>query len=174
MTGAINNIGNIYKEQGDYARAMQSFKQSLEISTRIGHKGLLARGAARVGELYHFLDDPDSSRKYLEQELAIAEESGADAVASAYLAALDARQGEFDKSVKQLQDLMEEARGQPYVEKELVVGRLLGEVLTKYGSNEADRQEGRAALQKALSIAEEKGIAHEIRWINELLKENGL
>jgi hypothetical protein len=67
---------------------------------------------------------------------------------------------------------MEEARGQVYVEKELVVGRLLGEVLTKYGSNEADRQKGRATLQKALSIAEEKGLAHEIRWINELLEED--
>jgi non-specific serine/threonine protein kinase len=171
LTGAVNNIGNIYKEQGDYAKAMQSFKQSLEISTRIGHKGLAARGAVRVGELYYFLDEPDSSRKYLEQELAIAEESGADAAARCYLAALAVRRGEFDKGVKQLRDLMEEARGQVHVEYELVVGRLLGEVLTKYGSNEADRQEGRATLQKALSIAEEKGIAHEIRWIRELLEE---
>jgi hypothetical protein len=52
--------------------------------------------------------------------------------------------------------------------------RLLGEVLTKHGSSEADRRKGRAALQKALSLAEERGIAHEIRWIKELLKEKGL
>jgi len=90
--------------------------------------------------------------------------------ASAHIAALTAKGGDFDGGVKQLRALLEEAKGHGNVENKVVVRRLLGQMLLEGSPSETGRQEGRTILQDALSLATEQSYAHEIRWINDLLK----
>jgi len=73
--------------------------------------------------------------------------------------------------VKQLREILEEAKGHGNIENKVVVRRLLGQMLTEGSPSEAGRQEGRTVLQEALALAKEHGYAHEIRWLNELLEK---
>ena len=128
-----------------------------------------------LGELYYFQNAPDSSRKYFEQGLALAEETGAKVIqlrASGYLAALIATGGDFDGGVKQLRETLEEAKGHGNIENKVVLRRLLGQVLTENSPNDANKEEGRTILQEALSLATEQGYAHEIKWLTDLLQNN--
>jgi len=126
-----------------------------------------------LGELYYLLSAPDSSHKYFDQSLALAEAMGLKRIrvrASAHLAALTAKGNDFGGGVKQLRAVLEEAKGHGNMENKVTVRRLLGQVLTENGRNETDKKEGRSILEEALSLATEQGYAHEIRWLKDILQ----
>ncbi|MBN1213383.1 MAG: hypothetical protein JXA92_12485 [candidate division Zixibacteria bacterium] len=174
ISGARQSLGMAYFYKGDYERAKENYYAVLKGCEEAGDRSSMAGANGCLGELYYLVNAPDSSHKYFAQSMALAEEMGLKNIrvrTSAYLAALAARGGDFDGGVKQLRAILEEAKGHVDIENRVTVRRLLGQVLTENGTSDADKEEGRAILQEALSLATEQGYAHEIRWINELLKK---
>jgi len=174
ITGSQQDLGVAYFYKGEPEQAKENYYTALKGLEDMGERSYMDFSNGCLGELYYFLNAPDSSRKYFEQSLAIADELGTKNIqlrASGHLAALTARGGDFDGGVKQLRETLEEVKGLGNIENKVILRRLLGQVLTENGPSEADREEGRAILQKALSLATEQGYAHEIRWITELLEK---
>ena len=174
LSGAHQSLGMAYFYKGESERAKENYHAALKGYEDMGNRSSMDVTNMCLGELYYFLNAPDSSRKYFEQGLALAEEMGLKKIrvrASAHLAALTAKGGDFDGGVKQLRAILEEAKGHGNIENNVIVKRLLGQVLTEDGSGDTDREEGRAILQEALSLATEQGYAHEIRWLTEMLEK---
>ena len=172
ISGAHLSLGMAYFYKGEFDSAKDNYYTALKAYEDMGTRSSTAEADCCLGELYYFLNAPDSSRKYFEKSLALAEEMGIKKIrvrASAYLAALTARGGDIDGGVKQLREILEEAKGHGNIENKVVVRRLLGQVLTENGSGDTDREEGRAILQEALALATEQGYAHEIGWLTGLL-----
>ena len=173
ISAARQSLGMAYFYKGEYERAKENYYALLKGCEESGSRSSSAGASCCLGELYYLLNAPDSSRKYFEKSLALAEEMGLKKIrvrASAHIAALTAKGGDFDGGVKQLRALLEEAKGHGNVENKVVVRRLLGQMLLEGSPSETGRQEGRTILQDALSLATEQSYAHEIRWINDLLK----
>jgi len=172
ISGAHRSLGMAYFYKGESERAKEDYYAALKGYEEMGNRSSMAGANCCLGELYYLLNAPDSSRKCFDQSLALAEDIGVKKIrvrASAYLAALTARGGDFDGGVKQLRAILEEAKGHGNIENKVIVRRLLGRVLIEGSPSETGRQEGRTIMQDALSLATEQGYAHEIRWINELL-----
>lgn len=93
--------------------------------------------------------------------------------ASAYLAILMVRDGLFVEGVQRLRGILGDARSYGDPRGILIAERLLGQVLLEHGPTQADRNNGRATLERALVFAKEKEVAHETQWINALLAGGG-
>jgi serine/threonine protein kinase/Tfp pilus assembly protein PilF len=172
VMSAQQGLGMAFFYKGETDQAKKHYHAALKSCEDLGERSAMDGLNNCLGELFYFLNAPDSSRKYFEQSLALADEMGKKATqvrASGYLAALTARGGDFDGGVKRLRAILEEAKGHGNIENKVVVRRLLGQVLTENGRSEANKEEGRTILEEALSLAREKGIAHEIKRISELL-----
>jgi len=90
------SLGMAYFYKGEYERAKENYYSALKGCEESGSRSSMAGANMCLGELYYFLNAPDSSRKYFEQSLALAEDMGVKKIrvrVSGYLAALTAGGG---------------------------------------------------------------------------------
>jgi serine phosphatase RsbU (regulator of sigma subunit) len=76
IASTLNNIGNIYNDQGDYAKAIEYYTQSLKISEEIGDKEGIASTLNNIGNIYNDQGDYAKAIEYYTQSLKIREEIG--------------------------------------------------------------------------------------------------
>ncbi len=122
--------------------------------------------------LNYYKGDFDACRKTAGEAMAIAREIGEEnimSLSSAYLAAMSARESLFFAGIKQLEKIEHEVAGRGDAQLTLQVTTVLGETLLSYGRTNEDRQEGTRLLQEALSLASEKQLAPERKWLEEIL-----
>jgi signal transduction histidine kinase len=72
----LNNIGNIYAWQADFARALQYHMRSLSIKERVGDKATIAPSLTNIGNIYHDFGNPDKALEYYMRGLRLNEELG--------------------------------------------------------------------------------------------------
>ncbi|MEA5531772.1 CHAT domain-containing protein [Dolichospermum sp. UHCC 0684] len=70
------DIGNIYADLGDYAKAIQSFEQSLDISNIHGNQKQRQQIIINFGKVYAAIGDYIKAFEYLQQSLKLAREIG--------------------------------------------------------------------------------------------------
>ena len=52
IAGAYNNIGNIYKDKGNYDNALKNFSVALKVNEEIGNKNWIAINYHNIGIIY--------------------------------------------------------------------------------------------------------------------------
>jgi tetratricopeptide (TPR) repeat protein len=67
---AYNNIGEVYKKMGDYKKALEFLKLSMNLKKGDSHSEAII--LYNVGELYIFLNDIPQANRYIEQALSVA------------------------------------------------------------------------------------------------------
>ncbi|MDJ0502983.1 MAG: tetratricopeptide repeat protein [Nostocales cyanobacterium LE14-WE4] len=70
------DIGNIYADLGDYAKAIQSFEQSLDIANKYGDQKQRQQIIINFGKVYAAIGDYIKAFEYLQQSLKLAREIG--------------------------------------------------------------------------------------------------
>jgi serine phosphatase RsbU (regulator of sigma subunit)/Tfp pilus assembly protein PilF len=73
---ALNSFGIIYEDQGDYAKAVEYYTQSLKIREEIGDKKGIATSLNNIGNIYQEQGDYAKAIEYYTQSLKIYEEIG--------------------------------------------------------------------------------------------------
>jgi serine phosphatase RsbU (regulator of sigma subunit) len=77
IANTLNNFGSIYKEQGDYTKAIDYHNQSLKIKKELGDKKGISGSLNDIGNIYKEQGDYTKSFEYSQQSLSIALEIGA-------------------------------------------------------------------------------------------------
>ncbi|NQZ67692.1 MAG: tetratricopeptide repeat protein, partial [Lentisphaeria bacterium] len=76
MAGSYNNIGLIYQDQGDYAKAINYYTKSLTIEEETGNKQGVAASLNIIGVIYKEQGDYANAMDYYTKSLKIKEEIG--------------------------------------------------------------------------------------------------
>ena len=71
IADSLNNLGNAYYSQGDYAKAIDFHQQSLEIKREIGNLNGQATSLLNLGTAYAKTDDHWKSREHYQQAKAL-------------------------------------------------------------------------------------------------------
>lgn len=64
-SGVINNLGNVYREKGDYSKALDYYDQSLSLSSSVGDKNLIAVIQKNIGITYKLTGDYQQATDFL-------------------------------------------------------------------------------------------------------------
>ena len=106
----LNNIGEIYRAQGEYDKALPLYEQSLAIHREVGNRAVEGTTLNNIGEIYRAQGEYDKALPLYEQSLAIHQEVGNRAAEGTTLNNIgliyDAR-GEYDKALKYLEQSLE-------------------------------------------------------------------
>jgi tetratricopeptide (TPR) repeat protein len=174
ITLANLNLGSahFYKGEGDSAR--EYYLIALEVGNQAGLRRIITWSHAALSELHYEQEEYDLCREHSEKALVIAKEIGDKEYflkVSIYLGALKIHEGQVKEGTALLREVSAEAKeyGDPMLI--LIALRLLGQALLEYVQNDAEREEGRLILEKALSLAKEKEVAYEVKWIGEILDQ---
>jgi CHAT domain-containing protein/uncharacterized protein HemY len=73
---ALNNLGEVYRNLGDYQQAIDLYEQGLAIAREIGDRAGEGRALGNLGSAYLSLGDYQQAIDFYEQDLAIAREIG--------------------------------------------------------------------------------------------------
>ena len=76
MANVYNNIGTIHGISGDYAKALEYFKQALKICEENGYKQLLSECYSSIGNIYNEQKNYSQAIEYYQKSLKIDEEFG--------------------------------------------------------------------------------------------------
>ncbi|MEM6264909.1 MAG: tetratricopeptide repeat protein, partial [Bacteroidota bacterium] len=76
LGNALNNIGIIYMNKGDYQKAMEYFSQSLKIREEMGNNSGIASSLSNIGTIYKNQGRYDKSLEYYFKSLRISEKLG--------------------------------------------------------------------------------------------------
>ncbi|PCH85167.1 MAG: hypothetical protein COB88_10410 [Flavobacteriales bacterium] len=76
LAEALNNIGYIYKHQGDILKALEYYQRSLNIHEEIDYKEGIAMALNNFGSIYNDQDDIPKALEYYHKSLKIREEIG--------------------------------------------------------------------------------------------------
>ena len=76
LANALNNIGYIYKNQGDIPLALEYYHKSLKIKEDIGNKKGIATSLNNIGYIYKSQGDIPFAMEYYHKSLKIEEELG--------------------------------------------------------------------------------------------------
>jgi CHAT domain-containing protein/tetratricopeptide (TPR) repeat protein len=154
---ALNNIGLISYDQGDYQDALDWYAKSLAISEQNGDETGAARTLNNIGAAYSFANALDSARPSLERSLAIGERlQNPRLIANALnnLAILDGMRGDYARALAVLQRTynLEAPTGSP---RNLAITRLnIGNVYL----NQGDDTQAAQQFEQALALADKGGI----------------
>lgn len=154
---ALNNIGLISYDQGDYQDALDWYAKSLAISEQIGDENGMARTLNNMGAAYSFANALDAARIHLERSLEIGERLKTPRLVSNALnnlAILDGMRGDYARALAVLQRSYE-IEASSGSKRNLAVTRLnIGNLYFNQGD---DTQAGQQ-FEQALTLAEEGGI----------------
>jgi len=73
---SLNSIGSVYRNKGDYEKALDYYNRSLAINEEIGDKYGMGYNLNNIGNVHIYKGDLDKALNYYEKALAIREEIG--------------------------------------------------------------------------------------------------
>jgi tetratricopeptide (TPR) repeat protein len=76
LGGALNNIGYVYKKQGDIPKGLEYYHKSLKIQEEIGDKEGIAYSLNNIGMIYNSQGDIPKALEYFHKSLKIQEKIG--------------------------------------------------------------------------------------------------
>lgn len=173
VAASVNDtLASAHFYRGEFDLAEEYFEEALEVADKSGLPLNLAHSHANLGELDYVLARYDRCRERMETAGKLADDIGHREIAmkvSAYLGALHSLQSDRVEGTSRLQKVAEEAdqHGDPRLS--VIAKRLLGQVLISDGGDGEAVREGRDILGAALTLAEQAEIAHEVKWIGDLL-----
>jgi len=103
IAATLMNIGNVYRNSGDYPQALDCYKKSKTIYEENNEMVLLSSVLANIGNVFRQLKDENKAIEYYSQSLAIAEQYGAKREQSVALSGLGNAYsdiGNFESSLK--------------------------------------------------------------------------
>ena len=173
FTSAANDsLGFAYFCNGEHQKAEEHYRVALRIAEKANIPQFISEIRLSLGEMDYHLGNINLCQEHLEKALVVANEIGEKGVqskAGGYLAALMVRGGEFDAGVNRLREILVDAETRGDLTNILNAQRLIGQALVEHGPNSRSRDEGRMILKSAFSLAKDKEIAHEIKWIGKIL-----
>jgi len=101
--GVLNNIGNVYREKDDFARAHEYYQRSLGISEEAGDKNMIAITSKNIGITYDKAGDRENALEWLNNSLLLAERINLrKALSEVYseIAQIYERSREYDSALK--------------------------------------------------------------------------
>ena len=69
ISSCYNNIGNVYKSQGDYPKALEYYHKSLKIDEELGDKSGISTSYINFGMIYDIQGDYSKALKYFQKSL---------------------------------------------------------------------------------------------------------
>ena len=169
---ALLRLGAVAFFRRDLDLAANFYDRAVEIAQVAGLTRNKAVSLLALAALHYYRGDFPACKQRAGEALAIAREIGEEtiiALASAYLAALTSRESLYFAGVKQLQKLESEMTGRGDAQLTLQVTTILGDTLITQGRTDDDRLEGKRLLENALKVADEKQLAPEKKWLQEVL-----
>jgi non-specific serine/threonine protein kinase len=174
--GANENLGFAHFCRGEHERAEKYYRAAIRIAEESNILQFICETHLSMGEMDYHLGNLDLCRDHLEKALGVANEIGEKGVhlkAAGYLAALEVQGGEFDTGVKRLREILDDAKSRGDLQNILNAQRLIGQALLENGPDHRTQDEGHTILQSAYSLAKDKEISHEAKWIGRILDRCG-
>jgi len=171
-TDALVQIGSANFFNRDIEQAVKHFQMALDIAEKSNMSRNIAHIHLALVNICYYCKDFKKCRNHATKALSISREIGektATILSNAGLAAITACEGLYNTGLKKLQDACNEIEKIGNQQMTLHLKALLGEILMNHGKTEDDKNEGEGMLQAALALASEKGLAPEIRLIEEIL-----
>jgi len=106
---ALNKLGWIYREQGDYDRALDYYRKAQRIAEAAGDKGWIARGYNNLGVVYKDKNDYSQAIDFFEKCLKVAREIGLKGLVGAVnlnLGTVYSDLGEYDRTIELYQNYL--------------------------------------------------------------------
>ncbi|MFX1365919.1 MAG: tetratricopeptide repeat protein [Promethearchaeota archaeon] len=155
-TTALNNIGEIYRVQGNYPEALKRYEEALKIAEQSGDLSGKAKCLNNIGEIYRVQGNYPKALKRYEEALKIAEQLGDLSVKATFLnniASIHYIQGNYPEVLKRYEEALRIAEQ---------LGDLSGKAtcLNKFGmiyKAQGNYPEALKRYEEALRIAEQLG-----------------
>ena len=165
---ALNTLGNLTRNLGDYATAFAAFDEFRSIADALGAHDLLAWALYGLGTVVRFQGDDDASMRYLEMSLPLQRKAGdvyGIAVTLGTIAVMLRRRGERDRA----EEMMLEAQ---------VLSRQVGDVwamaqtyahLGVIAHERGDLDRAAEQLRAGMALHAELGNLHDVAWVRNKL-----
>ena len=156
----LNNLGTIYQDDGEHAKAVDFYEEALEVAKRVGDRMRQAVVLTNLGESQYRMEEPAKAISTLQDAEKLSSALGDLLLEGEVLRGLaKAHMLIHDFSVARDYiarsiELFEEARGKPFLG---VAWRTLGEITSAAGWGGEDHKHARQAFQKSISLFEELG-----------------
>ncbi|MEW6016400.1 MAG: tetratricopeptide repeat protein [Candidatus Zixiibacteriota bacterium] len=173
ISTAHNNLGTAYFWKGDKMRALQHLQQAVKVAVESDLRGSQISPHSRLAELYQRHGLIELSRKHCQLCVNLIERQNRGPIwarVSTIETVLNSKEGDLDLMAARLKRLVEQAYRMGCPELIVFTERHLGALLLTTGQNRENHIEGIQILQRALDIAKETEIEHEVRWITETLQ----
>jgi len=158
---ALNNLGIIYRDMGDFSNAMYTFQQKQQLSRHIGIQRESMLTIANLGALALLLGDYPSARTYYSEALAMVIDQGERRVEAELLALHAILLEQMDKPTEALRyctDTLDLAEREHFVHPAREAWMTRGHIRFRQGA----LVEARNAYEQANRLSQESGIAEEL------------
>ena len=173
---ALNNIGSSYTYQGNYAKAIESYTQSLKIKEELGNKKGIAHSLNNIGVIYKEQGDYARAIESYTQSLKIEEEVGDKkgiAISLNNIGGIYTNQGDYAKAIDYcIQSLkIEEEIGN----KQGIATSLnnIGDIYSHQGDNVKAIDYYSRSLKTEEEVGNKRGIANTLNNFGSIYKEQG-
>jgi len=105
----LNNIGMVYKDWGQYDKAIKYFEEALAIDKRLGREGGVAIILSNIGLVYSAWGQYDQAIKYYNESLAIDKRLGREggiATGLNNIGMIYKDQGQYDQAIKHFEEAL--------------------------------------------------------------------
>jgi len=170
---SLDNLGHISYWGGNASEAADYFREAIKTAHDAELILYEAASCSNYGEVLFHSGNYSEALKLFERSTGLAKEIGnceSQLKANAYIIASRCTLSGWDGScIDRMKGILAEAHelGDPrYI---IIVSRLLGQTLLLYATDEHERAQGRDCLKEAYDLANDRDIAHECRWVSEIL-----
>ena len=173
---ALNNIGSSYTYQGNYAKAIESYTQSLKIKEEIGNKKGIAHSLNNIGVIYKEQGDYARAIESYTQSLKIEEEVGDKkgiAISLNNIGGIYTNQGDYAKAIDyctQSLKIEEEIGNKQGIATSL---NNIGDIYSHQGDNVKAIDYYSRSLKTEEEIGNKRGIANTLNNFGSIYKEQG-
>ena len=173
---ALNNIGSSYTYQGNYAKAIESYTQSLKIKEEIGNKKGIAHSLNNIGVIYKEQGDYARAIESYTQSLKIEEEVGDKkgiAISLNNIGGIYTNQGDYAKAINyctQSLKIEEEIGNKQGIATSL---NNIGDIYSHQGDNVKAIDYYSRSLKTEEEVGNKRGIANTLNNFGSIYKEQG-
>lgn len=173
---ALNNIGSSYTYQGSYAKAIESYTQSLKIKEEIGNKKGIAHSLNNIGVIYKEQGDYARAIESYTQSLKIEEEVGDKkgiAISLNNIGGIYTNQGDYAKAINyctQSLKIEEEIGNKQGIATSL---NNIGDIYSHQGDNVKAIDYYSRSLKTEEEVGNKRGIANTLNNFGSIYKEQG-
>jgi diguanylate cyclase (GGDEF)-like protein len=147
ITISLNNIGNVYKELGEFDKALAPLTEGYTLARTYNLTALISSITTEIGEVLQKQGEPDKAEDYFQRALELAREQDfTDCIADSLLKLADLRQqaGEYGDSATLAEEALEITKKNSLLYMELEAHKLLTKI-----------QENQHQYHKALNHAQD-------------------